>query len=631
VPPKPKPAAPTAQKRNPAEVKAAKPAQRATAAGQRTGAAWKTIGTVVGNTSTGSYTFILRSFQGKLGDIVATRLEVPETAGGKTTVTVWGRIVSIDRFNPFFPAEAAQELADENIRFLDTVLSGSRDHLEAEVLILGTTVEGDPRGPQLSPLTYPVRPSAEVFYPNADDVRLLLTGEEQTGQKLRIGTLIARGDVEVSLSAKHVVSRHLAILAMTGGGKTVAARRIIRELIDIGYPLVIFDPHGDYLGLFEKRDLFPGKTIQILYPKIRVREGNLGTIADLIDKMGKRLTDAQHQFYLWLVSTTPPGDGEPAADYLQRLIDHACATAKTGKDHLPDELKDIRSMTMNATRRSLEFVLSNLHQMEQNNERLRSQERFRAYKFKEMPDPADAPEDIVSPNTVSIFYLAGYDHLNQSAIVSIALEALFAHRSTLSGLIPPFQAVIEEAHNFIPSRGEGTDETPSLVTIRKVITEGRKFGTGLILISQRPSRLDETTLAQCNSFLVLRLVNPKDKSFVRSVMENLSESDANILQTFGPGQGIVSGQAVRFPLLVKVHFDADLVSQAIGDEDFIAEATAWKPDAQRAANAASVRKATTPAAPKAAKAEAKGTSTTSNKPKKRTGRRSGMMPDGYGR
>ena len=87
---------------------------------------WTCIGTVVGNTSTGKYSFILRSFQAKLGDIVATRVEVPEPGAAQRTVAVWGRIVSIDRFNPFFPAEAAQELADENIRFLDTVLSGSR-------------------------------------------------------------------------------------------------------------------------------------------------------------------------------------------------------------------------------------------------------------------------------------------------------------------------------------------------------------------------------------------------------------------------------------------------------------------------------------------------------------------------
>ncbi|HWW05886.1 ATP-binding protein [Collimonas sp.] len=598
---------------------------------------WKPIGTVVGNTSTSSYTFILRSFQAKLGDIVATKLEAPGSAGKTSTVTVWGRIVCIDRFNPFFPAEAAQELADESIRFIDTVLSGSRDHLEAEVLILGATAENDTKGLQLSPLTYPVKPSADVFYPTADDVRRLLTGEEPEHHKLRIGSLIARQDVEVSLSAKHVVSRHLAILAMTGGGKTVAARRIIRELIDIGYPLIIFDPHGDYLGFYEKRNLFKGKTVQILYPKIRVREGNLGTIADLIDKMGRRLTDAQQQFYQYLVSATQVIDGEAAADYILRLIDFAGNIAlKKKKEDIPDELQNTRSSTMNAAKRSLEFVYANLVQMEQNNERLRTQERFRAYEFKEMPDPSDAPDEIVSPNTVSIFYLAGYDHLNQSAIVSVVLEALFIHRSTLNGLIPPFQAVVEEAHNFIPSRVEGTDETPSLPTIRKVITEGRKFGTGLILISQRPSRLDETTLAQCNSFLVLRLVNPRDKSFVRSVMENLTESDANILQTFGPGQGIVSGQAVRFPLLVKVDYDDDLRSEAIGDEDFITEAIKWKPNTKRASNSSIVKQvfsATDAGSPSETKDIGKPRPNTKPKPKpkKQPGRRKGIVPEGYGK
>ncbi len=136
--------------------------------------------------------------------------------------------------------------------------------------------------------------------------------------------------------------------------------------------------------------------------------------------------------------------------------------------------------------------------------------------------------------------------------------------------------IVEEAHNFIPSRSEGTDETPSLPTIRKMITEGRKFGTGLVLISQRPSRLDETTLAQCNSFLVLRLVNPADQRYVRQVMENLSEADARLLPTFGEGQGIVSGQAVRFPLLVQVKFDEELVSESVGDENFIARAKEWE-------------------------------------------------------
>ncbi|RYD85961.1 MAG: ATP-binding protein [Verrucomicrobiaceae bacterium] len=583
---------------------------------------WTNIGTVVGSASTGSYNFILKSLSAKLGDIVACRVVVPMGGdGSKKTATVWGRIVSIDRFNPFFPAEAAQELANENIDLLDTVLSTSRDHLEAEVLILGTTFD-DQRRLELSPLTYPVQPAAAVLSPDGPSIRRLLIGDDDNSPKspkLEIGTLIGRGDVEVSLAAKQIVSRHLAILAMTGGGKTVAARRIIRELINLKYPLVIFDPHGDYLGLFEKRALFPETTIKIFYPTLRVREDNISIVNELIEKMGRKLTDPQQQFFNFLTSNTPPGEAEAAVIYIQRLVDRTKALAgqKRGKDeHMSDELAETRSSSMNAVARSLTFVLANLRQMESNNQRLRERERFKDYEFTEMPDPSDAPDEIVRPGQVSIFYLAGYDHLNQSTIVSIVLEALFGHRATLSDRIPPFQAVIEEAHNFIPSRSEGTDETPSLSTIRKVITEGRKFGTGLVLISQRPSRLDETTLAQCNSFLVLRLVNPNDKRFVRSVMENLSEADANILQTFGPGQGIVSGQAVRFPLLVRVRFDEDLVSEAIGDEDFISDAAKWKPDPRREATS----KAVTTHIPAT-------TGSNDANPKARTGRRGGIRPD----
>ncbi len=107
-----------------------------------------------------------------------------------------------------------------------------------------------------------------------------------------------------------------------------------------------------------------------------------------------------------------------------------------------------------------------------------------------------------------------------------------------------------------------------------------------MLITQRPSRVDETILSQCNSFLVLRLVNPRDHSFVRSVMENLSEADARLLPGFGPGQGIVSGQAVRFPLHVQVKKDDDLMFTELGDENFIEQAQTWKAPPQARSNKA---------------------------------------------
>jgi len=210
------------------------------------------IGTVVGNASTDEYSFILKSLKAKVGDIVATPTDIPGEEGQAAAV-VWGRIVGIDRVNPFFPAEAAQELADQDIAILDTVLSTTRDYLQAEVLIIGSTPTVGSADLALSPVTYPVRPAAGVFNPPASVVQKLLTGGDKDSIKLHLGSLIGRKDVEVFLGANKIVSRHLAILAMTGGGKTVAARRVLRELAKIKYPTVIFDPHGDYLSFFEKR------------------------------------------------------------------------------------------------------------------------------------------------------------------------------------------------------------------------------------------------------------------------------------------------------------------------------------------------------------------------------------------
>ena len=271
----------------------------------------------------------------------------------------------------------------------------------------------------------------------------------------------------------------------------------------------------------------------------------------MISKMGATLTEAQAPLHAYLLSETEIRSEARIDEFLQEMIDNAYRHRQQKMDNasMPAQIQDVRTASYGPVIRNLEKTKAQLATMARNNERLR--EKFKKFAFTPLPDPAEEPEEIVAKGQISIFYLAGFDHLTQSTIASLVLESLFNERANLTDRIPPFQVVLEEAHNFIPSRQEGTGDTPSLNTVRKLITEGRKFGTGLLIISQRPSRLDETILAQCNSFLVLRLVNPRDKSFVRSVMENLSETDANILQSFGLGQGIVSGQAVRFPLLIR--------------------------------------------------------------------------------
>lgn len=522
------------------------------------------IGTVVGNTSAGEYNFVLRSFGAKLGDLVSVAMDVPAQSGEPTRpVLVWGRIVELARFNPFLPAEAGQELADEGVDLLDTVLSYSRDQVEGKVLVLGCTSPTELT--KLWPLSYPVSPGAEVRLPPALAVKTVLTGDEVT-HRLRLGTLIGRGDVEVSLKTNAIVARHMAILAMTGGGKTVAARRVIKELMEAGYPLVILDPHGDYLGFYSQRHLFPKSTVKLYYPHLTVNESNRDLIGFLVGEMNQQgFSDAQREKYQEaLEAVTLPDEGISVPRFIDRLI--------LALDGIP---QPSHRGTIPAVKRGLRTVKGYLVAMQESNNRLRNFAGLKAFPFEEMPDPSTAPERFVRPGQATIIYLGGYDHLTQSSVVALTLKHLFEHRASMSNRIAPFMAVIEEAHNFIPSRGEGQENTPSVEVIRKVITEGRKFGTGLLLISQRPSRLDETTLSQCNTFLIFRLVNPRDQAFVEKVMENLSKADGKLLPAFGPGQGIVSGQAVRFPLVIQVAMDSELQTAAIGDENFVEAALQW--------------------------------------------------------
>lgn len=543
---------------------------------------WRPVGTVVGNAGTSEFTFILRQFHARVGDIVALRMEVPDgNYQARNRIYVWARITDIRRFNPFFPFEAAQEIAGEGISLEDTVLSGTRDQLEAVGLILGATSETDLSG--LHPLTYPVKPASTVYHPPSDAIRQLLIGGREDERTVEIGSLIARSDVEVNLSASRLVSRHLAILAMTGGGKTVAARRIIRELIREGYPLLILDPHGDYIGLAKCKEMLqeeaPGCDIKLFYPDLLMQKEGEALIEKVISQMTDGMSEPQSDYLRSLFNSLPSKEGEAAIDYIERLVGRVeqDVGAQTNRRAVP---------TMYAVRRSLRIVHGRLSGMRKTSAMMRGSAKLQDLPFEPLPNPFSQPENIIRPGQVSILYLGGYDHITQCSIAAITLETLFEFRANLTGRIAPFFTVVEEAHTFIPSAREGTENAVSLPVIRRVITEGRKFGTGLMLISQRPSRLDETIVSQCNSFLILRLVNPRDQTFVRSIMENLTDSDAKMIPGFGPGQGIVSGQVVRFPLPVRVKMDRDLLASEIGDEDFFEQAESWKPDSR-----APVRKA----------------------------------------
>lgn len=280
------------------------------------------IGTVVGNTSPQEFTFNMKRFAAKLGDLVNVEVETPsdDSSGSKQTVNVWGRITELQRFNPFLPAEAGMELADEGLELIDTVLSNSRDQVEGTVLVLGMTVASSPT--QLLPLNYPVQPGSVVMLPQEAGVKAILIGDEADAPRVKIGALIGRRAIEVALKTNAVVARHMAILATTGGGKTVAARRIIRELLAAKYPLVILDPHGDYLGFWEKRSLFPKNSIKLYYPSLSVNDRSRELIAFLVEHMTQGFTEAQQEkFHDAMDGVEIPGEQSvPAGKFIEKLI-----------------------------------------------------------------------------------------------------------------------------------------------------------------------------------------------------------------------------------------------------------------------------------------------------------------------
>ncbi len=97
-------------------------------------------------------------------------------------------------------------------------------------------------------------------------------------------------------------------------------------------------------------------------------------------------------------------------------------------------------------------------------------------------------------------------------LLNIVYNALFwGQNLIIGGKKQPLMIVLEEAHNYLKA-GENSISSQTVQTIAK---EGRKYGVGLVLITQRPSELDETVLSQCGTMFALRMNNSKDRGHVR--------------------------------------------------------------------------------------------------------------------
>jgi DNA helicase HerA-like ATPase len=156
--------------------------------------------------------------------------------------------------------------------------------------------------------------------------------------------------------------------------------------------------------------------------------------------------------------------------------------------------------------------------------------------------------------TVTILDLSGVPSEIMTSIsgtiLKIIYDALFWGQNLKNGgKEQPLLIVLEEAHNYLKSG----DDSISSKAVQSISKEGRKYGVGLLLVTQRPSELDETVLSQCGTIIALRMNNSKDRSHIRSAIQDELQTMVDLLPSLRTGEAVISGEGVKIPSRVQFY------------------------------------------------------------------------------
>jgi len=154
--------------------------------------------------------------------------------------------------------------------------------------------------------------------------------------------------------------------------------------------------------------------------------------------------------------------------------------------------------------------------------------------------------DLVQKGLATIVNLRGVAPDVQELVVARIASTLFDNRK--KGNIPPLFLVIEEAHNFAPQQGMATCSR----ILKNIASEGRKFGLGLCVVTQRAARIDKSVLSQCNTQLILQVTNPLDLKAIAQSIEGLTAGMTDMIQSLPVGVALVTGGGYHTPLFCEI-------------------------------------------------------------------------------
>jgi energy-coupling factor transporter ATP-binding protein EcfA2 len=154
---------------------------------------------------------------------------------------------------------------------------------------------------------------------------------------------------------------------------------------------------------------------------------------------------------------------------------------------------------------------------------------------------------IGSDKPITILDLSGVPITILNTIIGVLLRIIYdglfwARNLSQGGKERPLLLVMEEAHNYLNSEGS------ALSIVQRIVKEGRKYGIGTMIVSQRPSEINSTILSQCGTFFALRLSNSADRSHITSAVSDNLEGLTSMLPILKTGEAIILGESVKLPM-----------------------------------------------------------------------------------
>jgi uncharacterized protein len=396
---------------------------------------------------------------------------------------------------------------------------------------------GDFINPRIPPM-----PGQPVFVASNEMLTQMLSPKKQgEAGGAHLGSLLTRqrDEVPIVLSVKDLVSTHLAVLASTGAGKSYTAGVLIEELLKPynRAAVLIVDPHGEYHTLKEIHAQ-PAFAERGYKPEIKV------FTPDKIKVRMSTLTEADISYLL-------PETTEKMKTFLSQAYKALLHTKRDGLWGFHDLMSEVLALRYEDAKGQGGGNVSTIDGLE-----WRLNRRFQQSHI--FSDHEHIPlEDLFRPGQCTVLQLSDIEEQEQQVIVGTLLRRtnkarMGTVRGTLGGgeeaLPYPVFVLLEEAHRFAPA---GT-QVVSTNILKQILSEGRKFGVGIGLITQRPGKLDQDVLSQCMTQFIMRIVNPIDQQTIASSVEGAGRRLLDELPALTKGQVIVSGVAVNTPVLCQV-------------------------------------------------------------------------------